>query len=98
MSKATHTTAMPAAPTGDAAEVVGILAWAQQAGLSIATVTCGSCTVELHRMAPAGEPEERTDGAHREAIYGQFGGPALKYALESEIPASELQPVVGRSR
>lgn len=98
MSKATHTTAMPAAPTGDAAEVIGILAWAQSVGLAVANVTVGSCHVELHRVAAAGEPEERSDAAHREAIYGQFGGPALKYALESEIPASELQPVVGRQR
>lgn len=98
MSKATPTTTTPAAPTGDAAQLIGILAWAQAAGLAVAQVTVGACHVELHRTAPVGEPEERTDGAHREAIYGQFGGPALKYAIESEIPASELQPVVGRSR
>ncbi len=97
VSKATHSTATPA-PTGDAAEVIGILAWAQAAGLSIATVTVGACSVELHRVAAVTEPEERGDGAHREAIYGKFGGPALTYALESEIPAGELQPVVGRSR
>jgi hypothetical protein len=78
--------------------VIGILAWAQAAGLAVASVTVGVCHVELHRVAAVTEPEERGDGAHREAIYGQFGGPALKYALESEIPSGELQPVVGRSR
>lgn len=99
MSKATHSTATQApAVTGDAEQVIGILDWAQRNGLAVANVTVGACHVELHRVAPAGETEERSDGAHREAIYGQFGGPALKYALESEIPAGELQPVVGRQR
>ena len=101
MSKATHTTAMPAAAvTGDAAEVIRILAWAQSAGLAVANVTCGSCSVELHSpVAPAEDDAvDRSDEEHRRTAYGQFGGPALKYALDSEIPAGELQPVVGRQR
>lgn len=82
--------------TGDAKQVLGILAWAKDAGLQVATVTVGGCRVELHRGGAPG-PERNDEPAPRESIYGQFGGPALADAM-GEIPAGELQPVIGRSR
>lgn len=82
--------------TGDAKQVIGILAWAKDAGLQVATVAVGACRVELHRGGAPGQ-ERTEDSAPRESIYGQFGGPALADAI-GEIPAGELQPVIGRSR
>lgn len=82
--------------TGDARQVIGILAWAQGAGLAVATVTVGGCRVDLHRGG-APSPERAEEPAPRESIYGQFGGPALADAM-GEIPAGELQPAIGRSR
>jgi hypothetical protein len=80
--------------TGDARQVVAVLAWAQDAGLQLSQVTVGTCHVELHRSGSAVQPDG--DSARREGIYGQFGGPALQHAVESEIPGNELQPAIGR--
>lgn len=102
MSRTTETTPTPCtALTGDAASLVGILSWAQSAGLEVAAVTVGTCRVELRAPAPPvvasadqGEPE---DGAarHREAIYRHFGGPVFEH-VTSGIPPGELQPAIGR--
>lgn len=80
--------------TGDAKQAIGILAWARDAGLQVATVTVGACRVEMVRQAGDAGPE-RAD-APASTIYSQFGGPALASVVESEIPGNELQPVVGR--
>jgi hypothetical protein len=81
--------------TGEAKQVIGILAWAKAAGLQVSAVTVGACHVEL-RMAPVEQPEEREERPDR-SIYAQFGGPALADAVKSGIPDSELQPAIGRS-
>lgn len=85
--------------TGDAASAVGILAWARDAGFDIAVITVGNVHVELHRASARGgdADDQDTDRAHRESLYDRFGGPALA-AVVSEIPAGELQPVIGRTR
>jgi hypothetical protein len=80
--------------TGDAKQVVGILAWAQAAGMSLSQVTVGTCHVEI-RGAAIEEPRAQ-DGPTRESAYSRFGGPALAHAVDSGIPMGELQPVVGR--
>lgn len=83
--------------TGDARQVIGILAWARDAGLEMSTVTVGSCRVELHRR-PSAEPSQRPTADDRSSIYGQFGGPALAHIVESEVPGEEMQPVIGRTQ
>ncbi len=104
MSRMTEAIHMPSTPlAGDAAACVGILAWAQKAGLEVAAVTVGTCRVELRAPAPApvaarddrDDPAEET-ARHQEAIYRKFGGPVFEHAT-SDIPPGELQPAIGRN-
>lgn len=82
--------------TGDAAQVRGLLAWALENNVQLSTVTVGVCMVELRGSGPL--DSERVPERAQESIYARFGGPALAHVVESEIPAGELQPVIGRTR
>ena len=84
--------------SGDAAQVVAVLAWAQSAGLSVQSVAVGACRVELHR-AIAPEPRQRPERDRRLNVYEQAldGAEQLAKAIaDSGIPINELQPAVGR--
>lgn len=91
----------PTQLTGDAAALVGILEWMQSAGLDVASVSVGSCRVELRPPAAAARPDrddaEDEGERNREAIYRKFGGPVFDHAM-SDVPAGELQPAIGRTR
>jgi hypothetical protein len=76
---------------GDAKQAIGILAWAQEAGLHVSSVTVGACHVEIGRAAAPAEREERPAV---ESIYGRFGGPALAHI--EDVQGVDLQPVIGR--
>lgn len=95
MSKTTADRTVAMELTGDAAQVCGVLAWARETGLQIASITVGGCHVELrHAAPPAGEqrPEPRHSG-----LYDQMMSPEIKAMLdETGIPLGELQPAVGR--
>jgi hypothetical protein len=84
----------PTELSGDALALVGILAWAKDAGLEVSAVTVGACHVELQRAPSAAPARKDEEPVARPGIYDQFGGPALQYV--SEIPAGELQPAIGR--
>ena len=95
MSKTTedHTVAMEL--TGDAAQVCAVLSWVSGAGMQVASVTVGTCHVELRQqIAPEREPRLE---ARRGGIYDDAMSPEIKAMLEdSGIPVGELQPAVGR--
>lgn len=88
-----HTTAT--ALSGDAEQVVAVLAYALEAGLQIATVSVGTCRVELHRTGGAeAAGEER--GPDRENIYDRaLRGSPLAHELRFEGMPAGLEPAIG---
>lgn len=87
----------PTAVDGDAARVIGVLAWALEHGVELASVSVSSagCTVTLAR-AVAREPREPAPDP-RTSMYRQFGGEMFRRAVvEGDVDENGLVPVVGR--
>ena len=80
--------------SGDTEQVLALLEWALEHGVSVGVVTVGTVHVEL--TGGSQRLPERAVEDDRMAIYKQMGGPAFEYAVDAGIPGSELQPVVGR--
>ena len=83
----------PTAVDGDAAQVLGLLAWAVENRVELASVTHGGCTVMLAR-AVAREPREAAVDP-RASMYKQFGGEVFKQAVTAgDIDENGLVPAV----
>jgi hypothetical protein len=80
--------------SGDTEQVLALLEWARENGVSVGAVTVGAVHVEL--TGATQRMPERSVEDDRMAIYKQMGGPAFEYAVDAGIPSGELQPVVGR--
>lgn len=80
--------------SGDTEQVLALLEWARENGVSVGVVTVGAVHVEL--TGATQRVPDRAVEDDRMAIYKQMGGPAFEFAVDSGIPNGELQPVVGR--
>lgn len=83
--------------TGDAKEAWSLIALARDAGVDVASVSVGSCRVELRQSAvPSGDRPAQRDP--RQAIYEQFGGEAFRRmtgrAAADAVPGEDYQPAL----
>jgi hypothetical protein len=87
-----------AAITGDAAQVVALLAWAKTEGVGLTHVTVGGCHVDVAVTAPARSPEDVPRRPERPSLYKEFGGAAYdQMTADADAEAGEMHPVVGRT-
>lgn len=89
--------------TGDAAQVVAVLAWAKKSGLELNRVSVGGCTVDVRQpVTPVAAPERTQPKDPRIAIYEQFGGEAYRRMTgqtpDTGVRGEEYEPALGNEQ
>lgn len=74
--------------TGDAGSVQALIAWLEERGDRVSSVTVGACRVDLLPAQPVAPAERAPAGPDRPGIYNKFGGDVFKDVV------SELGPLV----
>lgn len=90
----------PHTVTGDAREVWHLIVNARAAGIAVASVSHGTCTVVLREPASSAPAEDKTAREDpRQALYRQFGGEMFSRltgaAPDTGVRGEEYEPALG---
>jgi hypothetical protein len=99
LTKSTTRTRTPstAALSGDAAAAVGILTWAQDAGVDVSELTVGAVSIKLRGVAAQGQDDRDGDrGNGRPTLHEEFGRELFQQAVAEKVIGTDLQPAIGR--
>lgn len=85
--------------SGDAAQVRNLLAWARSEGVEMASVSVGTCRVELRQTVTATQGERAAARDPRTAMYEQFGGAMYRHLTgaspDTGVRGEEYEPALG---
>lgn len=89
----------PHTVTGDAREVWHLIVNAREAGIDVASVSHGTCTVVLRETAATTAADKPAREDPRQALYRQFGGELFSRltgaAPDTGVRGEEYEPALG---